>query len=122
MKGLENVIMDTHWYLDMEEWRPEHTNIHFVNRILFTWMNKIREVQEYCPLMIGEWSLPHNMEKGLNEFQVKMSYRMLASAMLFSFETAFAYFYWNYRVECRDKDGWDFRECVRKGWLPSDFS
>lgn len=122
VKGLENVIMDTHWYLDMEEWRPEHTNIHFVNRILFTWMNKIREVQEYCPVMIGEWSLPHNMEKGLNEFQVKMSYRMLASAMLFAFETAFAYFYWNYRVECKDKDGWDFRKCVANGWLPSDFS
>ncbi len=120
-KAMENVMLDTHLYLDMEEKRPEHTNLYCANRILFTWRNLIDQLQEFVPVMVGEWSLPHNMEDGLNAVQRNYSYRMLASAMLFTFERASAHYFWSYRVRCEDKAGWDFTDAVEREWLPRDF-
>lgn len=119
--GFKNVVLDTHPYLDMEGVTETTSTQNHLHRILFDWKNSIDECQKYVPIMIGEWSLPHNILPSLSPEQRYESYRLMSAAQLMTFEAAFAHYFWSYRVECYDKLGWDFRSCVERGWLPSDF-
>lgn len=120
--NFKNVLLDTHPYLEMEGVSETTSTFNHLHRILFEWQNNINECQKYVPMIIGEWSLPHNILPSFTPEERYESYRLMASAQLMTFESAFAYYFWSYKVKCRDKLGWDFRECVERGLLPSDFT
>lgn len=119
--AFRNVILDTHPYLEMEGVTETTSTMNHLHRVLVDWQNSINECQKYVPVMIGEWSLPHNILPSFSPEQRYESYRLMSAAQLMTFESAFAHYFWSYRVECHDKLGWDFRSCVERGWLPSDF-
>ena len=119
--NFKNVILDTHPYLDMEGVTETTSTFNHLHKILFEWQNNINECQKYVPVMIGEWSLPHNILPSFTPEERYESYRLIASAELMTFESAFAFYFWSYKVKCYDKLGWDFRSNVERGWLPSSF-
>ena len=119
--NFKNVLLDTHLYLDMEGVTESTSTFNHLNRILNDWHYKILEVQKYVPLIIGEWSLPHNILPSFTPEQRYESYRLMSAAYLMTFEEAFGQYFWSYKVKCADQPGWDFRSCIDRGWLPSNF-
>lgn len=119
--GFKNAILDTHLYLEMEGIQDYTSTTDHLIKIFRDWDRSIVEMQKVVPVMVGEWSIPHNIDPSLSPEQRFLSYRLMSDAMLMTFEKAYAYYYWSYRVECYDKEGWDFRRCIDKGWLPSKF-
>jgi glucan 1,3-beta-glucosidase len=55
----------------------------------------------------------------MDEFQENVAYRGYAAAQLLAFERYLGWFFWSYRTETTP--AWSFRDCVERGWLPSDF-
>ena len=76
---------------------------------------------EFHPVMVGEWCLVQNMEdikKAESVEEVRALYRQLADAHLEIWEQAEGGAYWSYRVDDPElPDAWDFRKCVKNGWL-----
>ncbi|MCH3908012.1 MAG: cellulase family glycosylhydrolase [Sphaerochaeta sp.] len=118
---LENVLLDTHLYLEMEGVSDVTSTTNHLHRILVDWNQEIYEMQKIVPVMVGEWSLPHNILPSFTPEQKYYSYRLMADAFLLTWEQAFAQFFWSYKVKCYDKLGWDFRDGVARGWLPARF-
>lgn len=116
-----NVLLDSHWYLEMEGVTEYTSNNTFLNKILIEDARKIKEMQKIVPMIIGEWSLPHNIQPSVLPEQRNLSYRLMASAMLYTWETAYGHFFWNYKVRNWPQKGWDFRECIERDWLPPTF-
>ncbi|NMF91106.1 glycoside hydrolase family 5 protein [Aromatoleum petrolei] len=85
------------------------------------------------PAVCGEWSLGldlrvvslwaegpfnHALEH-MDEFQETVANRGYAAAQLLAFEKYLGWFFWSYKTETTP--AWCFRDCVERGWLPSDF-
>jgi glucan 1,3-beta-glucosidase len=85
------------------------------------------------PAVCGEWSLGldlrvvslwaegpfnHALEH-MDEFQQDVANRGYAASQLLAFEKYLGWFFWNYKTETTP--AWCFRDCVERGWLPSDF-
>lgn len=119
--NFKNVILDTHMYLEMEGVTDITSTTNHLYRILVDWNHDIREMQKTVPVMVGEWSLPHNILPTLTPEEKHYSYRLMADAFLLTWEQAYAQFFWSYKVKCEDKLGWDFRDCINRGWLPPRF-
>lgn len=119
--NFKNVALDSHWYLDMGDATERTNDLVHINRVMVEQRELIRDIQEVVPLIIGEWSLPHAKEFGMSDSEKYYSYRMLASAMLMTWERAYGHFFWSYRVKDRTRLGWDFRMCIDRDWLPSKF-
>ncbi len=116
-----NVLFDSHWYLDMEGVTEYTSPSEFIHTILGEHTRKIKEMQSVVPMIIGEWSLPHNIKPDVLPSQRNLSYRLMASALLYAWESAYGHFFWNYKVRNWPQKGWDFRECIGRDWLPSAF-
>lgn len=119
--NFRNVILDTHLYLEMEGVTDTTSVQNHLHRILVEWDRNIRGMQQVVPVMVGEWSLPHNILPELTPEEKYYSYRLMADAFLLTWEQAYGQFFWSYKVKCYDKLGWDFRACIERGWLPSRF-
>lgn len=85
------------------------------------------------PAVCGEWSLGldlrvvslwaegpfnHALEH-MDEFQQHVASRGYGAAQLLAFEKYLGWFFWSYKTETTP--AWCFRDCVERGWLPSDF-
>ena len=57
----------------------------------------------------------------MDEFQKNVAYRAYGAAQLASFERYKGWFFWSYKIEIETEAEapWSFRECVKRGWLPS---
>lgn len=131
----ENVIFDLHRYqcfdrrdIDMDiyghmakaggEWRDEADAINAALGL---------------PAVCGEWSLGldlrvvslwaegpfnHALEH-MDEFQQHVASRGYGAAQLLAFEKYLGWFFWSYKTETTP--AWCFRDCVARGWLPSDY-
>ncbi len=96
--------------------------------ILQNYLRLIRQVfaqevlraAQFHPVLVGEWCLVQNMEdikKARDAEEIKALYRQLADAHLDIWEQAEGGAYWSYKVADELPDAWDFRKCVRNGWL-----
>lgn len=96
--------------------------------ILQNYLRLIRDVfgrdvlraQQFHPVMVGEWCLVQNMEdikNAASEEEVRNLYRQLADAHLETWEKAEGGAYWSYKVADELPEAWDFRKCVKNGWL-----
>lgn len=119
--NFKNAVLDTHLYLEMEGVTDTTSTQNHLQRILQEWNNNIYQMQKIVPVIIGEWSLPHNILPSLTAEEKYYSYRLMADAYLLTFEQALGQFFWSYKVKCYDKLGWDFRTCIDQGWLPKTF-
>ncbi len=144
----QNVVLDTHQYLMMAEGMGcEQTIEGYVKYIKENYEADIREMQEYFPVICGEWCLFNSLAVGkdtkggqtvlngqegvsrerISDEEKKKIYQALADAQLEAWKAGSGYFYWSYKllVDTVNEDGWvgwdswDLGRCVDFGWFPA---
>jgi hypothetical protein len=110
---------------------------------------QIAEVQEYVPVICGEWCLFNSLAVGMDtkggqtvlngmdfadntsqmtEEERKKVYRSIGKAQMDAWSKGSGFFYWNYKMlldTVNDKnwfgwDCWDLGKSVDEGWFPTD--
>lgn len=145
----KNVVLDTHQYLMMAEGMGCEQSVEgYVKFIKENYEADIREMEEYFPVVCGEWCLFNSLavgrdtkggqtvlngQEGVSEEKIsdedkKKIYRALADAQLKAWQAGSGYFYWSYKLltdTVNDSgwvgwDSWDLGRCVDFGWFPVD--
>lgn len=143
-----NVMLDTHQYLMFaESMGCEQTLDGYLGYIQEHFAEEIAQVQEYVPVVCGEWCLFNSCAVGvdtkggqstLNGVDFTQSrqrmdpeaerdfYRQLAGAQLAAWRRGSGYFYWSYKLlldtvnspDWVGWDSWDLGKCADMGWFP----
>lgn len=149
MRGEEfkNVVLDTHQYLMVAEMDGcQQTLEAYVKYVKEVLEPMIEEMEEYFPVICGEWCLFNSLacghdtnggrsvlngvggvqEEAFTPEEKKEIYRTLAEVQLAAWAKGSGYFYWNYKLlldtvndtDWIGWDAWDFGKCVAQGWFP----
>lgn len=142
-----NVVLDTHQYLMFAEADGCGQEVEaYLTYIRENFEKEIAEMQQYFPVICGEWCLFNSLAcrcdtKGgksvlngvegnavemLGDQEKKEIYRAVAKAQLAAWEKGSGYFYWSYKLltdTVNEKgwigwDSWDLGRCVDFGWFP----
>lgn len=145
----KNVVLDTHQYLMFAEMDGcEQTVEGYVSYIKEHYEDEIRKMQEYFPVICGEWCLFNSAAvgcdtrggqsvlngqeglsaEGISQERKKEIYNAVAKAQLAAWNAGSGYFYWSYKLLTDTVntsgwvgwDSWDFGRCVDLGWFPAD--
>lgn len=143
-----NVILDTHQYLMIAEALGcEQTLEGYTKYIRETLAADIAEVQEYVPVVCGEWCIFNSLAVGMDtkggqsvlngvdfadtaavsEEEKRHIYNVLAKEQLAAWEKGSGYFYWTYKMlldpanepAWRGWDCWDLAKSIDMGWFPA---
>lgn len=142
----KNVVLDTHQYLMMAEIMGCEQSVKGYTEYIHNHLAKdIAEMQQYFPVICGEWSLFNSYGcgidtagglspvHGLESKEDKLSadhkkelYSQLAKAQLEAWKQGSGHFYWNYKLLLDTVnepgwigwDSWDLGKCVSLGWFP----
>lgn len=142
-----NVMLDTHQYLMMAEmFGCEQTIEGYKKYIADNFAKGIAEVQEYVPVVCGEWCLFNSLAVGkdtkggqtelngmdfaesraVSPEEKKHIYNELGQAQLEAWKQGSGFFYWSYKLlldtaneaNWRGWDCWDLGKSVDEGWFP----
>ena len=142
-----NVVLDTHQYLMMAEAEGCRQELDaYLAYIRDHYEKDIEEMQQYFPVICGEWCLFNSLACGcdtkggqsvlngvegndheqLGADEKKEIYNAVAGAQIAAWEKGSGYFYWSYKLltdTVNDKgwigwDSWDLGRCVDFGWFP----
>lgn len=116
----ENVILDLHLYhvFDQED---KKLDIHKQLKKVLKRRDILAEIQQYVPVVIGEWSLGLNKAafRGLDAYEADKARQAFGTLQLNAYQKTSGWFFWTYKTQ--DAGGWNFRYCVERGWLPPSF-
>jgi hypothetical protein len=145
-----NIMLDTHQYLMVAEALGcEQTPEGYLSYIKEYFEKPIEEVQQYVPVVCGEWCLFNSYAVGidtkggqsvlngvdftgermiLNEDEKKELYRKISKAQIDAWKKGSGYFYWSYKLlldTVNDPnwfgwDSWDLGKSVDQGWFTED--
>ena len=145
----KNIMLDTHQYLMVAEALGCAQNLNsYIDYIQNNYARDIAEVQEYVPIVCGEWCLFNSAavgmdtkggqtsfngvemsdgNTGISEEEKKHLYEQLAHAQLAAWEKGSGYFYWSYKLLLDVANGpnwtgwdcWDLGKSVDLGWFPA---
>ena len=145
-KYVGHVVLDTHQYLMIAEaFGCEQTIEGYRKYIEESLAKPIAEVQQYVPVVVGEWCLFNSLAVGMDtkggqsvlngvdftenagvssEERMKI-YRAVAEEQLAAWKKGSGYFYWTYKmlldtVNEKSWDGWDcwdLSKSVDQGWF-----
>ncbi|WP_044872374.1 cellulase family glycosylhydrolase [Pseudomonas sp. LFM046] len=131
-----NVVFDIHRYQCFERIDIDSDIYTHVHKASGQWKTEADGIIQRLkiPAYCGEWSLGLDLKvvslwaegpfnhalENMDSFQKDVAYRGYAAAQLLTFEKYLGWFFWSYKTETTP--AWCFRECVRRGWLPSTFS
>lgn len=144
-----NVVLDTHQYLMMAEAQGCEQNIEsYVSYIKENYEKDIQEMEQYFPVICGEWCLFNSYVCGcdtkggqsvlngvsgakqecMGDDEKKKAYLALADAQLNAWNKGSGYFYWSYKllIDTVNQNGWigwdswDLGRCVDFGWFPDN--
>ncbi|MCD8218662.1 MAG: cellulase family glycosylhydrolase [Clostridiales bacterium] len=143
----DHIILDTHQYLMMAEAMGcEQTMDGYLSYIQNTYAKDIAQVQEYLPVVCGEWCLFNSLavghdtaggqsvlngmdysatEESLSAAEKKEIYNQLCKAQIAAWKNGSGFFYWSYKLlldTANDPnwigwDSWDLGRCVDEGWF-----
>lgn len=142
-----NVVLDTHQYLMMAEaYGCEQTMEGYLGYIKDVYEKDVAEVQEYVPVVCGEWCIFNSLAVGMDtkggqsslngidfsdsktvsEEEKTSIYTAIAKAQLDAWAKGSGYFYWTYKMlldptneaNWRGWDCWDLAKSVDLGWFP----
>ena len=145
----KNVVLDTHQYLMVAEALGcEQTVESYTAYIRGTLAKDIEEMQQYFPVICGEWCLFNSLACGcdtkggqsvlngvegapaevVSPEEKKRIYSALAKEQLDAWKKGSGYFYWSYKLlvdTVNDAgwigwDRWDFGRCTGVGWFPKE--
>lgn len=143
----QNVVLDTHQYLMMAEMDDCAQSVEgYVKYVNENYAPMIEEMQQYFPVICGEWCLFNSyvcghdtkggqsvlngvggvQEEAFSPEEKRNIYRELAEVQLAAWGKGSGYFYWNYKLlldtvnepDWIGWDAWDFGKCVSQGWFP----
>ena len=143
----KNVVLDTHQYLMVAEAVGCEQSVEgYANYIEEHFAKGIEEMQQYFPVICGEWCLFNSLacghdtrggqaafgeyaaeaEEVLSAEEKKEIYSRIARAQLNAWEKGSGYFYWSYKLltdtvnnkEWIGWDAWDLCRCIDFGWFP----
>lgn len=146
-KFVGNVVLDTHQYLMIAEaYGCEQTVEGYVKYIRENYAKDFAEVQEYVPVVCGEWCSFNSLAVGMDtkggqsslngvdftdavtvsDEDKKKIYMEIVTEQLKAWETGQGYFYWTYKMlldptneaNWRGWDCWDLAKSVDLGWFP----
>ena len=141
------VVLDTHQYLMFAEaFGCEQTMEAYLDYIRNNYEKDIAEVQEYVPVVCGEWCIFNSLAVGMDtkggqsslngidfsdsktvsEEEKKEIYTAIAKAQLDAWDKGSGYFYWTYKMlldptneaAWRGWDCWDLAKSIDQGWFP----
>lgn len=146
--AFKNVMLDTHQYLMVAEALGCKQTVNgYIEYIQEHFAKEIAKVQEYVPVVCGEWCLFNSYAVGVDtkggqtvlngmdfadngqkmdaETQMHL-YEQLANAQLAAWREGSGYFYWSYKLlldtvndpNWAGWDSWDLGKCVDQGWFP----
>ena len=144
-----NVVLDTHQYLMIAEaFGCEQTLDGYIKYIRENYARDVAEVQEYVPVVCGEWCIFNSLAVGadtkggqsslngmdfedsktVSEEEKKLIYTTIAREQLDAWEKGSGYFYWTYKmlldpaneINWRGWDCWDLAKSVDLGWFPAN--
>ncbi len=142
----KNVVLDTHQYLMVAEMQGcEQTLSGYEAFIEEKFAKPIEEMQQYFPVICGEWCLFNSMACGrdtkggqselngaMEEIKTRVSdeeklkiYKALDKAQKAAWAKGSGYFYWSYKLlvdtvstdSWEGWDAWDLGRCVDFGWF-----
>lgn len=144
----KNVVLDTHQYLTVAEMMGCGQTVEDYMDFIAQWGRDIEEMQQYFPVVCGEWCLANSVaigydtkggqtvlnglvndsEESVNDERRKEIYNKLGKAQLDAWKKGSGYFYWSYKLlidTVNEKgwngwDCWDFGRCVDFGWFPQE--
>ena len=145
----KNVVLDTHQYLMVAEALGCEQNVEsYTAYIRGTLAKDIEEMQQYFPVICGEWCLLNSLACGcdtkggqsvlngvegapaevVSPEEKKRIYSALAKEQLDAWKKGSGYFYWSYKLlvdTVNDAgwigwDSWDFGRCTDFGWFPKE--
>lgn len=145
----ENVVLDTHQYLMFAEADGCEQSLEgYQTYIRDHYVKNIEEMQNYFPVICGEWCLFNslacgcdtkggqsvlngvegNTQEQLSAEDKKAIYRAVAKAQMEAWNKGSGYFYWSYKLltdTVNEKgwigwDSWDLGRCVDFGWFPAE--
>ena len=145
----KNVVLDTHQYLMVAEALGCEQNVEsYTAYIRGTLAKDIEEMQQYFPVICGEWCLFNSLACGcdtkggqsvlngvegapaevVSPEEKKRIYSALAKEQLDAWKKGSGYFYWSYKLlvdTVNDAgwigwDSWDFGRCTDFGWFPKE--
>lgn len=148
-KYVGNVVLDTHQYLMMAEMMGcEQTIEGYRKFIEENFAKDVAEVNEYVPVVCGEWCLFNSLAVGmdtkggqtslngidfgdsviLTSEQKAEIYQAVGEAQLSAWKKGSGYFYWTYKMlldtvneaNWNGWDCWDLNKSVDLGWFPTD--
>jgi glucan 1,3-beta-glucosidase len=116
-RNFSGVFVDMHHYqifTPLDRLLPARLSL-LRTQFLLPW--KVKRLQKYHPVIVGEWSLALN-EKRLSgrtkteRHEIALAY---AAEQLSTFNRTDAWFFWTYKIQ--DGGTWSFRDCVEKDLL-----
>ena len=132
----ENVIFDIHRYQCFDRADIDLDIYGHIQKAAIHWKNESDDIIRNLGLwtLVGEWSLGLDLKtvslwaegpfnhalESMDDFQQEVARRAYGAAQLATFEKYLGWFFWSYKTETTPE--WNFRECVRRGWLPSSFA
>lgn len=145
----QNVVLDTHQYLMMAEMDGCPQTVEgYVEYIQTKYAKMIEEMEQYFPVVCGEWCLFNSLacgcdtkggqsvlngmegtaQESFSPVRKKEIYQAVANAQLDAWKKGSGYFYWSYKllVDTVNEpgwigwDSWDLGRCVDFGWFPTN--
>lgn len=145
----KGVVLDTHQYLMMAELDGCPQTVEgYLQYIEEHYKKDIAEMQEYFPVICGEWCMFNSLACGvdtkggqtvlngqegtcvevMSDEEKKKIYNKIVQAQLDAWNTGSGYFYWSYKLltdTVNTKgwvgwDSWDLGRCVDFGWFPTE--
>ena len=144
----KNVVLDTHQYLMVAEMNGCEQTVEEYVKYVKELKKDIAEMQEYFPVICGEWCLFNSLAVGcdtkggqtvlngvegmaqetVSAEEKKKIYNAVAEAQLDAWNAGSGYFYWSYKLLTDTVntpgwvgwDSWDFGRCADFGWFPTE--
>lgn len=130
-----NVVLDTHLYLmGPDELGCEWTADAYAAKIREYYGNAVAEMQQYFPVVVGEWCLSNALctrerEALLSPEERKSTYQKIAKAQLDAWSNGEGYFFWSYKLlldmtnrsDEAGSESWDMDRCLDLNWLPKEW-
>ncbi len=146
-ENFQNIVLDTHQYLMMAEMMGCGQDLNeYLKYIQIHFTKEIEKIQEYVPVICGEWCLFNSLacgwdtkggqtvlngvegsDKELKSAEEKKEiYQAVAKAQLEAWNKGSGHFYWSYKLLTDTVntsgwsgwDSWDLGRCVDFGWFP----
>jgi len=119
----DNVAFDLHLYYCFAPHYAAYSLNELVAAVLGETDANIRSINEFVPVIIGEWSLGLDEKRfhDMDDFQNDTYLRAFANAQLASYEQVFGWFFWSYRIDRPSHRAWDFSRLVTDGIFPTSF-